>query len=98
MPVVTQLRIDLRMRGIMKCGRIIRAVLVPTSDLVRNGGCFLQRNSVQKRDDLRASGRMRQLLVGDCADDFVSDRAVSVRVLKNKKREKCDCDFKVRSH
>ena len=98
MPVVTQLRIDLRMRGIMKRGRIIRAVLVPTSDLVRNGGGFFQRDSVQKRGDFRTRRRMGQLLVSDRADDFMADRAVSVRVLENKKREKCDCEFEVRSH
>src|SRR5438270_13029447 len=98
MPVIAQLRVDFRMRRIMKRGRIIGSVLVPTSDLVRNGGGFFQRDSVQKRGDLRARGRMRQLLVGDRADDFMADRAVTIRVLKNKKREKCDCDFEVRSH
>jgi hypothetical protein len=93
-----QLRVDLRMRGIMKRGGIIRAVLVPASDFVWNCGRLLQRDPVQQRGDPVARRSARQLLVGDRADDFVADRAVSASILEKKKRAKRDCDFKIRSH
>ena len=59
---------------------IVRAVLVPTFDCIRDLPSLPQSHAVEELCDLPAGGGIRQSLVGDCADDVVAVLTVGTDV------------------
>src|SRR4030095_11678890 len=78
-PEIAQLPVNVSMRGIMKCPRIVYTLLVLPFDLVSNDGGFFQSKAIQQRADLCGRGRVCQSFVRDRADDLMSKRAVRLR-------------------
>ena len=77
MPIIFQLRVDSRVGAVMENAGIVRAGLIPASDLVGNYGDLFQSHAVQQGRDFVAGWSVRQSFVGDGANDLVADGAVS---------------------
>src|SRR5438105_6760498 len=62
---------------VRKCVWIVRPVFVPGFDLVGNDRSLFQRDAIDERVQFRSGGRVREQLVRDSADDFMTGRTVS---------------------
>src|SRR5437879_1729108 len=77
-PEIAQLLVDLWMIRIMrKGGETIDAVFIPSSDFVGNDRSFFERDPVDQRIDPCVRWGIREQLVGNSADDFMTGRAIS---------------------
>src|SRR5689334_25320565 len=93
-PKLAKLSIDRRVIGIMrKSIEIVYSSFVPSSDLIRNQRCALERNPVGQRPDLFLRRCIRDQFIGDAAHNFMAGWPVGEARGVNTNQCKCGQDF-----
>ena len=76
---IAQLLVDLWMIGVTReCVWIVRPVFVPGFDFVGNDRGLFQCDAIDQPVQLRSGGRVRDQLVRNSADDFVTGRSIGL--------------------